>query len=378
MVARRLSTAPAAAWRRSTEAISRSTSSGAASRSPRSRARAWSPSGPSSARATTRTLASTTSTVVVHGSHGFGERHRSAGSPACAVKDFVQRGLARFLDQAAAQVLLQRLVRRSGTLTQDGMRLFGHVLDLDTRHNAIMALLAPQCNHMRAGTRANRLAGERPWAGWSPGPRRRLVNRQGWRRVLPVVTSSDCDAMAKGWMDRYRRPLLGFVLPLVDGDIQAAEDGNDQSVRASGLRGSLCRGPAERRRALAGIAAVAAAGLLAACGSAASSTSAPSQHPGTSGFAGRDGVRPAAGRPRHRPRHQVRQHHLFARPGGKRQDLLYRKLPELLVPGDGARRRPPARASRSGGHAGHDPPARQWHDAADVQRQAAVHLPARP
>ncbi len=31
--------------------------------------------------------------------------------------------------------------------------------------------------------------------------------------------------MAKGWMDRYRRPLLGFVLPLVDGDIQAAEDG---------------------------------------------------------------------------------------------------------------------------------------------------------
>ena len=69
-------------WRRRTEATSRSASSGMASRSPRSRARAWSPSLPSSARATTSTLASTTSTVFPDRGHGCLERDRAARSPA--------------------------------------------------------------------------------------------------------------------------------------------------------------------------------------------------------------------------------------------------------------------------------------------------------
>jgi hypothetical protein len=81
--ARRASRAPAFICRRSTDATSRSASSGTVSRSPFSRGRAWSPTGPSSAKATTRTLA------------------------------------------------------------EDRVRPLRHVLDLDARHGAT---LAPECN----------------------------------------------------------------------------------------------------------------------------------------------------------------------------------------------------------------------------------------
>ena len=84
--ARRPSSPPPVICRRSTDATSRSASSGIASRSPRSRARALSPSVPSSARATTRTLASTTSTVGPDHSHRRLQRDRAAGSPACPVE----------------------------------------------------------------------------------------------------------------------------------------------------------------------------------------------------------------------------------------------------------------------------------------------------
>jgi hypothetical protein len=76
-------------------------------------------------------------------SHGCRKRHCAPGAPASAVEDFLQRRLACVLDQAAAQVLLQGLVRGSGPLTKDRVRLLRHVLDLNTRHNAILALLAP-------------------------------------------------------------------------------------------------------------------------------------------------------------------------------------------------------------------------------------------
>jgi RNA polymerase sigma-70 factor, ECF subfamily len=33
-----------------------------------------------------------------------------------------------------------------------------------------------------------------------------------------------CDDMADTWMSRFRVPLVGFVLPFVNGDVQAAED----------------------------------------------------------------------------------------------------------------------------------------------------------
>ena len=38
------------------------------------------------------------------------------------------------------------------------------------------------------------------------------------------MAASGCDDMADTWMSSYRRPLVGFVLPFVNGDLQAAED----------------------------------------------------------------------------------------------------------------------------------------------------------
>jgi RNA polymerase sigma-70 factor, ECF subfamily len=38
------------------------------------------------------------------------------------------------------------------------------------------------------------------------------------------VAASGCDDVADTWLSSYRGPLIGFVLPLVNGDLQAAED----------------------------------------------------------------------------------------------------------------------------------------------------------
>jgi RNA polymerase sigma-70 factor (ECF subfamily) len=38
------------------------------------------------------------------------------------------------------------------------------------------------------------------------------------------VSASGYDDVADAWMTSFRRPLLGFVLPYVNGDVQAAED----------------------------------------------------------------------------------------------------------------------------------------------------------
>jgi RNA polymerase sigma-70 factor, ECF subfamily len=38
------------------------------------------------------------------------------------------------------------------------------------------------------------------------------------------VAASDPDDSASGWLRSHRRPLVGYVLPLVNGDVQAAED----------------------------------------------------------------------------------------------------------------------------------------------------------
>ncbi|HYK26718.1 MAG TPA: sigma-70 family RNA polymerase sigma factor [Streptosporangiaceae bacterium] len=38
------------------------------------------------------------------------------------------------------------------------------------------------------------------------------------------MAASGCDDIAGTWLDACRRPLLGYVLPLVNGDVQAAED----------------------------------------------------------------------------------------------------------------------------------------------------------
>lgn len=47
------------------------------------------------------------------------------------------------------------------------------------------------------------------------------MNAAAGRRVLIVVAAPD---RADAWMTSYRMPLVGFVLPIVDGDLQAAED----------------------------------------------------------------------------------------------------------------------------------------------------------
>lgn len=43
-------------------------------------------------------------------------------------------------------------------------------------------------------------------------------------RVLPNVAASSCDGTADSWISSYRKPLVGFVLPIVNGDLHAAED----------------------------------------------------------------------------------------------------------------------------------------------------------
>jgi RNA polymerase sigma-70 factor, ECF subfamily len=50
------------------------------------------------------------------------------------------------------------------------------------------------------------------------------MNGNAGRRVLAIVTASGCDDMAGTWINSYRLPLVGFVLPFVNGDVQAAED----------------------------------------------------------------------------------------------------------------------------------------------------------
>ena len=38
------------------------------------------------------------------------------------------------------------------------------------------------------------------------------------------MAASSCDGSADTWLSSYRLPLVGFVLPLVNGDVEAAED----------------------------------------------------------------------------------------------------------------------------------------------------------
>src|SRR5262245_12420835 len=59
-----------------------------------------------------------------------------------------------------------------------------------------------------------------------PGGRRDAPRDEhvGGEPRTTVVAASSCDGSADTWMSSYRLPLVGFVLPLVNGDVQAAED----------------------------------------------------------------------------------------------------------------------------------------------------------
>jgi hypothetical protein len=88
-------------------------------------------------------LASTTSTIIPdRGDCGL-EWHLASGAAAGAVEDLVEGWLGGVLDQARPQIFLQRLVRSRSPLAEHGVGLVGNVLDLNTRHGAIMALQAP-------------------------------------------------------------------------------------------------------------------------------------------------------------------------------------------------------------------------------------------
>lgn len=88
-------------------------------------------------------LASTTITFFPENFGGRGDRHSPAGSAARVVEHFVHCRRGCLLDQPAAEVLLQRLMRCRRSLTQHGVGVIRNVLDLHTGHGAIMALPAP-------------------------------------------------------------------------------------------------------------------------------------------------------------------------------------------------------------------------------------------
>src|SRR5215475_2207874 len=144
--ARRSSMAPALTCRRQTDATSRSTNSGAVSRSPRRRARARSPSGPSSPSEVARTLASTTITIGPQRRHRCFQGDRAPRAAFRPVEDLVEGRFAGLLDEPGAQVFLQRLMRGGGALAQDRVSPLRHIFDLHARHGAIMALEAPKYN----------------------------------------------------------------------------------------------------------------------------------------------------------------------------------------------------------------------------------------
>ena len=171
--ARRASRAPALTCRRQTDTTSTSTSSGAVSRSPRNRARAWSPSGPSSPRQVAKTLASTTITVGPQRRHRRLQRHRTTRAAAGMVEDLIERWLAGLFDEPGAQVFLQRLMRSGCALAQDRVGLLRHILDLHTGHSAIMALEAPIRNHPPSSACALGLAA-------NPGQARRRARSNVW------------------------------------------------------------------------------------------------------------------------------------------------------------------------------------------------------
>ncbi|HZC40689.1 MAG TPA: sigma-70 family RNA polymerase sigma factor [Streptosporangiaceae bacterium] len=62
---------------------------------------------------------------------------------------------------------------------------------------------------------------------------------------ISIVAASGCNDTVDAWLSSYRGPLLGFVLPLVNGDFQAAED----VVQETMLRGWQHAGELRREQA---------------------------------------------------------------------------------------------------------------------------------
>src|SRR5688500_14798505 len=121
---------------RNADVTSRSTNSGAASSSPRRRARAVSPQIPSSTKTATRTPASVTITIRPDDGIDVVETYRSPRSASCAFKNLIKRWSISLFDEVLQEVFLQRLMRGRGPFPQHRMGAFGYTLDLDARHGA--------------------------------------------------------------------------------------------------------------------------------------------------------------------------------------------------------------------------------------------------
>jgi hypothetical protein len=86
-----------------------------------------------------------TITICTDDGIDFVKTDRSATSAACAIKNLVKRWSISLFDEQLQEVFLERLMRGSRSLSQDRVGSFRHSFDLDARHGAIMAPLAPQC-----------------------------------------------------------------------------------------------------------------------------------------------------------------------------------------------------------------------------------------
>jgi hypothetical protein len=66
------------------------------------------------------------------------EADGSAGSAACAIKNFVERRLIGLFDQQLQEIFLEGLMCRSCSPPEHGMCTFWHSFDPDAGHGAIM------------------------------------------------------------------------------------------------------------------------------------------------------------------------------------------------------------------------------------------------
>jgi RNA polymerase sigma-70 factor, ECF subfamily len=78
----------------------------------------------------------------------------------------------------------------------------------------------------------------------SETPRCPAERREGLPRMNSMAASG-CDDDAGAWLSEYRAPLVGFVLPMVNGDVHAAED----VVQETMLRGWQHAGELSREHA---------------------------------------------------------------------------------------------------------------------------------
>jgi hypothetical protein len=92
-----------------------------------------------------------TSTLCPQGAGRRLQRNRASRSAAGTLQHLLECGPTSLLDQLRAEVLLERLVRRGGALSQDGVHIVRNVLDLHTGHGAIMALFTPKSKRATIG-----------------------------------------------------------------------------------------------------------------------------------------------------------------------------------------------------------------------------------